>query len=143
MNSGSTIPPDTDPHELPVNVPPQFAVPRSSTGTVDDDDEREDEHDGENEASERETRDDTEAPEEFNRDDEDLVQPELRAVGPLPLRIDQHAGRHERLVRPAQRLRRSLDLHVQGRSHPKDIESVLADGMAPNSNSRHSVYCKP
>jgi len=42
-----------------------------STGTVDDDDEPEDEHDGENEAAERETRDTEEAPEEFLRDDED------------------------------------------------------------------------
>jgi hypothetical protein len=38
---------------------------------VDDDDEPEDEHDGENEASERETSDATEAPEEFEIDDED------------------------------------------------------------------------
>jgi len=45
------------------------AIP--STGTIDDDDEPEDEHDGENEASGREKRDDTEAPEEFERDDED------------------------------------------------------------------------
>jgi hypothetical protein len=43
-----------------------------STGTVDDDDEPEDEHPGENEASERETNDRTEAPEEFEVDDEDL-----------------------------------------------------------------------
>jgi len=64
---------DAGSHELPVNVPPQFPSPRTSTGTVDDDDEPEDEHDGENEASERETRDDTETPEEFQRDDEDPV----------------------------------------------------------------------
>jgi len=42
-----------------------------STGTIDDDDEPEDEHPGENEASERETNDATEAPEEFETDDED------------------------------------------------------------------------
>jgi hypothetical protein len=65
--------PDTDAHELTVNVPEQFAVPKPSTGTVDDDDEPEDEHDEENEASERETSDETEAPEEFQRDDEDPV----------------------------------------------------------------------
>jgi hypothetical protein len=38
---------------------------------VDDDDEPEDEHDGENEAGERATSEYTEAPEEFDRDDED------------------------------------------------------------------------
>ena len=55
----------------PVNVPPDFSAPHPSTGTEDDDDEPEDEHDGENEASERETNDATEAPEEFERNDED------------------------------------------------------------------------
>ena len=54
-----------------VSIPPDFSAPRPSTGTEDDDDEPEDEHDGENEASERETKDATEAPEEFERDDED------------------------------------------------------------------------
>ena len=57
--------------ESPVHVPSEFPDERESTGTIDDDDEPEDEHDGENEASERETSDDTEAPEEFERDDED------------------------------------------------------------------------
>jgi hypothetical protein len=57
--------------EMPVTVPSTFPAPRPSTGTVDDDDEPEDEHAGENEARERETRDDTELPEEFERDDED------------------------------------------------------------------------
>jgi len=61
MKSGSAIP-ATDAHELPVNVPAQFAVPKSPTGTVDDDDENEGEHDGENEASERESHDDTGGP---------------------------------------------------------------------------------
>jgi len=56
---------------IPAEIDSQFQAERGSTGTVDDDDEPEDEHDGENEASERETRDDTEAPEEFERDDED------------------------------------------------------------------------
>jgi hypothetical protein len=61
----------TGPSEMPVTVPSTFPAPRPSTGTVDDDDEPEDEHEGENEARERETRDDTELPEEFERDDED------------------------------------------------------------------------
>lgn len=73
MKSRSTPHADTDARELPVDVPAQVEVPRSSTGTVDDDDEPEDERDGENEASERETRDDTEAPEEFRRDGEDAI----------------------------------------------------------------------
>jgi hypothetical protein len=55
----------------PTEIPSQFPIPRSSTGTVDDDDEPEDEHGSENEASQRETHDDTEAPEEFKIDDED------------------------------------------------------------------------
>jgi hypothetical protein len=57
--------------EMPEIITSEFPAPRTSTGTVDDDDEPEDEHDDENEASERELRDDTEAPEEFERDDED------------------------------------------------------------------------
>jgi hypothetical protein len=54
---------------LPSDVLPEFPAPNASTGTVDDDDEPEDEHDGENEASERKTDDDTEAPEEFQHDE--------------------------------------------------------------------------
>jgi len=54
---------------LPSDVLPEFPVPNASTGTVDDDDEPEDEHDGENEASERRTDDSTEAPEEFQHDE--------------------------------------------------------------------------
>jgi hypothetical protein len=42
-----------------------------TSGTVDDDDGRDDEHDGENEAPVREISDATEAPEEFSVDDED------------------------------------------------------------------------
>ena len=42
-----------------------------STGTEDDDDEPEDEHEGENEAPVREVDENTEAPEEFEVDDED------------------------------------------------------------------------
>ena len=52
------------------------AVP-PSTGTVDDDDDPADEHKGENEAPIRETSEATEAPEEFEVDDEhDLGHPE-------------------------------------------------------------------
>jgi hypothetical protein len=42
-----------------------------TTGTIDDDDDRDDEHAGENEAPVRETSDRTETPEEFEVDDED------------------------------------------------------------------------
>jgi hypothetical protein len=57
------------PLEIPMPVPaPQ---PTAPTGTVDDDDAPEDERDGENEARVHEQRDDMEAPEEFQRDDED------------------------------------------------------------------------
>ena len=42
-----------------------------STGTIDDEDEPEDESEDENEAPVRETSDRTEAPEEFEKDDED------------------------------------------------------------------------
>lgn len=55
--------------ELSFDALPEFPVPNASTGTVDDDDEPEDEHDGENEASERNTDDSTEAPEEFQHDE--------------------------------------------------------------------------
>jgi hypothetical protein len=49
--------------------------PRS--GTQDDDDDRDDEHAGENEAPVREVDENTEAPEEFEVDDEDeLSHPE-------------------------------------------------------------------
>jgi hypothetical protein len=55
----------------PVRVPPEFPPKEPTTGTEDDDDEPEDEHDGENEASERASNEHTEAPEEFEYDDED------------------------------------------------------------------------
>jgi hypothetical protein len=42
-----------------------------TTGTQDDDDDRDDEHAGENEAPVRETDENMEAPEEFEVDDED------------------------------------------------------------------------
>lgn len=45
-----------------------------ASGTPDDDDDRDDEHAGENEAAVREHDENTEAPEEFGVDDED--QPE-------------------------------------------------------------------
>jgi len=47
------------------------AIPPRSTGTIDDDDEPEDESAEENEAPVRENSDRTEAPEEFELDDED------------------------------------------------------------------------
>jgi hypothetical protein len=42
-----------------------------TTGTQDDDDDRDDDHAGENEAPVREVDENTEAPEEFEVDDED------------------------------------------------------------------------
>jgi hypothetical protein len=49
------------------------AIAPHTTGTVDDDDEPEDENPDENEAPIRETSDETEAPEEFEVDDEDAL----------------------------------------------------------------------
>jgi hypothetical protein len=46
-------------------------IDRPVSGTEDDDDDRDDEHTGENEASIREVNDQTEAPEEFEVNDED------------------------------------------------------------------------
>jgi hypothetical protein len=51
---------------------PELETPHT-TGTVDDDDDPADERDDENEAPIREARDTTEAPEEFEVDDEDEV----------------------------------------------------------------------
>jgi hypothetical protein len=48
-----------------------FLAEHPTSGTPDDDDDRDDEHDGENEAAVRETDENTEAPEEFEIDDED------------------------------------------------------------------------
>ena len=56
------------PDDLPA-IPASWPV----TGTVDDDDEPEDEHVGENEAATSDHGDHTEAPEEFKRDDEDRL----------------------------------------------------------------------
>ena len=49
------------------------AIAPQTTGTVDDDDEPEDEQPDENEAPIRETSDETETPEEFELDDEDAL----------------------------------------------------------------------
>jgi hypothetical protein len=46
-------------------------IEHPSTGTVDDEDDRDDERAGENEAPIRETNERTELPEEFEIDDED------------------------------------------------------------------------
>ena len=50
---------------------PYLVAIAPTTGTADDDDEPEDEDEDENEAPVRETNDRTEAPEEFEKDDED------------------------------------------------------------------------
>jgi hypothetical protein len=50
------------------------AIAPQTTGTVDDDDEPEDEQPDENEAPIRETSDETETPEEFELDDEDALE---------------------------------------------------------------------
>ena len=54
------------------NIQSEGIAPTRTTGTEDDDD-RDDEHDGENEAPIREVNEQTEAPEEFEVDDEDEV----------------------------------------------------------------------
>ena len=62
----------TETPEIPaVPLPGEFPDPRPSTGIIYDDDAPEDEHDGENEAPSRTVSDNTEAPEEFERDEED------------------------------------------------------------------------
>lgn len=58
---------DPELNELPP-FPRSNAIAPGSTGTVDDDDEPEDEQPGENEAPIRESSDTTEAPEEFEED---------------------------------------------------------------------------
>jgi hypothetical protein len=68
-SSAKVVAPATS--ESPTTVPSQFLLRRASTGTVDDDDGLDDEHDSENEASERHTCDEVELPEELERDDED------------------------------------------------------------------------
>jgi hypothetical protein len=60
-----------------VELPPDYIEPRSETGTVDDQDDLDDEREDENEAPVGETEDSTEAPEEFKKDDEDdMAHPE-------------------------------------------------------------------
>jgi hypothetical protein len=60
---------EPDPELLDLLSSAENGIP--STGTVDDDDEPEDEREDENEAPMRESSDATEAPEEFEVDDED------------------------------------------------------------------------
>ena len=60
---------DDDAAPLADELAPEQSFPRPSTGTVDDDDEPEDERADENEAPDRATSDRTEAPEEFELDD--------------------------------------------------------------------------
>ncbi len=60
-----------------INAQSAGSSPAPTTGTEDDDDGRDDEHEGENEAPIREVDDQIEAPEEFEVDDEDeLAQPQ-------------------------------------------------------------------
>ncbi len=56
-----------------VNAYSEEVITNPNSGTQDDDDSRDDEHAGENEAVIREIDDQTEAPEEFEVDDEDEV----------------------------------------------------------------------
>jgi len=53
------------------NIQPEGIPPTQTTGTEDDFDDSDDEHEGENEAPIREVDERTEAPEEFEVDDED------------------------------------------------------------------------
>jgi hypothetical protein len=53
------------------NIQPEAIPPTPTTGTEDDYDDSDDEHEGENEAPIREADERTEAPEEFEVDDED------------------------------------------------------------------------
>jgi hypothetical protein len=57
--------------ESPLTLPPDFPIPTPTTGTVDDDDDSADERPDENEAPVRERSENIEAPEEFQRDEED------------------------------------------------------------------------
>jgi hypothetical protein len=59
------------------NVLSESVVPAPTAGTEDDDDDRDDEHEGEYETPIREINEQTEAPEEFELDDEaELDRPE-------------------------------------------------------------------
>jgi hypothetical protein len=57
--------------EASEKLPSDFPIPPPSTGTVDDDDDPADERADENEARVRGNNDSTEAPREFQHDDED------------------------------------------------------------------------
>ena len=60
-----------------------FGMTRTpASGTPDDDDDRDDEHAGENEAVVREVDENTEAPEEFSVDDEDADDGEPESPDP-------------------------------------------------------------
>jgi hypothetical protein len=58
---------------MPNEVGELSAAIESAGGARDDDDDRDDEHAGENEIPVRETDEETEAPEEFEVDDEDQL----------------------------------------------------------------------
>jgi hypothetical protein len=64
---------DTEHAEFPISRHFQnlTRAEHPATGTQDDDDDRDDEHAGDNEASVREVDENTEAPEEFEVDDQD------------------------------------------------------------------------
>jgi hypothetical protein len=63
---------DIDPSELPLDLQNTAAEPPLS-GTVDDDDNRDDEHEDENEAPTREARDTQETREEFQLDEREEI----------------------------------------------------------------------
>jgi len=62
---------DLGPPEGEETLPSDFPIPPPTTGTVDDDDDPADERTDENEAPVREKNENTDAPEEFQYNDED------------------------------------------------------------------------
>jgi hypothetical protein len=64
-------PPESAPRRSADDDLADFPVTHPTTGTVDDEDDPSDEQPDENEAEVGETQERTEAPEEFQRDDED------------------------------------------------------------------------
>ncbi len=64
--------PDDSDRDVRADIPVELSQSRPSTGTVDDDDEPEDEHDGENEASGPRLPGDAESADESERDREAL-----------------------------------------------------------------------
>ncbi len=58
--------------DVAADIPAELSPSRPSTGTVDDDDGPEDEHDGENEANGPRMPDDAESADESERDREEL-----------------------------------------------------------------------